>query len=144
LEVGRALYGHVIDWVAPISSTRAVEMTKILENTYRAVNIALVNELKVVSDKMGLDIYEIIRAAASKSFGFTPFYPGPGLSGRCIPIDPFYLTWKAREYGISTKFIELAGEVNNAMPDYVMDKITEALNGQGKPLKGAKVLVLGL
>ncbi len=143
-EVGVALYDQVIDQVVSVSSTQAAELTKILENTYRAVNIALVNELKVVADRMGLDLFEVIRAAATKPFGFTPFYPGPGLGGHCIPIDPFYLTWKAREYGIATKFIELAGEVNTAMPDYVVNKVAEALNDHGKPIKGSRVLILGL
>jgi UDP-N-acetyl-D-glucosamine dehydrogenase len=144
LEVGLALYGGVIDRVVPVSSTRAAEMTKILENTYRAVNIALVNELKLVAERMGIDIFEVVRAAATKPFGFTAFYPGPGLGGHCIPIDPFYLTWKAREYGIATKFIELAGEVNTTMPDYVVARVSEALNAHGKPVRGAKVLVLGI
>ncbi len=144
LAVGQALYEQVIDRVVPVSSTGAAEMSKILENTYRSVNIALVNELKIVADHMGLDIFEVIRAAATKPFGFTPFYPGPGLGGHCIPIDPFYLTWKAREYGVNTRFIELAGEVNSAMPDYVIAKVSEALNAEGKPIKNSKILVLGL
>ncbi len=144
LEVGRVLYEQVIDQVVPVTSTGAAEMAKILENTYRSVNIALVNELKIVADRMGLDIFEVIRAAATKPFGFTAFYPGPGLGGHCIPIDPFYLTWKAREYGVNTRFIELAGEVNSAMPDHVIVKISEALNEAGKPIKGSKILVLGL
>jgi UDP-N-acetyl-D-glucosamine dehydrogenase len=120
LEVGQTLYGEVVDQVVPLSSTRAAELTKLLENIYRAVNIGLVNELKIVADRMGIDIREVIDAAATKPFGFTPFYPGPGLGGHCIPIDPFYLTWKAREYGINTRFIELAGEVNTAMPHWVV------------------------
>jgi UDP-N-acetyl-D-glucosamine dehydrogenase len=144
LEVGMALYRQVIDQVIPVSSTQAAEMAKILENTYRAVNIALVNELKIVAERMGLDIFEVIRAASTKPFGFTPFYPGPGLGGHCIPIDPFYLTWKAREYGVATKFIELAGEVNSSMPDYVVSKTLEALNQHGKPLKGSRILILGI
>lgn len=144
LKVGLSLYGKVIDRVVPVSSTQAAEMTKILENTFRAVNIALVNELKKVAEKMGIDIFEVIRAAATKPFGFMPFYPGPGLGGHCIPIDPFYLTWKAREFGISTKFIELAGEVNVAMPDYVVSKTMEALNKVGKAMNGSKLLILGL
>jgi UDP-N-acetyl-D-glucosamine dehydrogenase len=143
-EVGRALYGEVVDQVVPLSSTRAAELTKLLENIYRAVNIGLVNELKVVADRMGIDIREVIDAAATKPFGFTPFYPGPGLGGHCIPIDPFYLTWKAREYGINTRFIELAGEVNAAMPQWVVGKVTDALNEKGRSVKGAKILVLGL
>ncbi|MBF0126899.1 MAG: nucleotide sugar dehydrogenase [Magnetococcales bacterium] len=144
LEVGRTLYEQVIDQVTCVSSPSAAEMVKILENTYRSVNIALVNELKVVAERMNLDIFEVIRAASTKPFGFTPFYPGPGLGGHCIPIDPFYLTWKAREYGINTRFIELAGEVNSGMPDYVMSKVMEALNAHGKAVRGSRVLVLGL
>lgn len=143
-EVGLALYGKVIDRMVPVSSTRAAEMTKLLENIYRAVNIGLVNEMKMVADRMGIDIWEVIDAAASKPFGFTPFYPGPGLGGHCIPIDPFYLTWKAREFGLHTRFIELAGEVNAAMPDWVAGKVTDALNGIGKALNGARILVLGV
>ena len=142
--VGVALYSAVIDRVVPVSSTRAAEMTKLLENIHRAVNIGLVNELKIVSDKMGIDIFEVIRAAATKPFGFVPYYPGPGLGGHCIPIDPFYLTWKAREYGVHTRFIELAGEVNSSMPDYVIGKITSALNEQRSSINGSKVLVLGI
>lgn len=144
LEVGTALYSQVIDKVVPVSSTRAAEMTKLLENIHRAVNIGLVNEMKVVADKMGIDIHEVIRAAATKPFGFVPYYPGPGLGGHCIPIDPFYLTWKAREYGVHTRFIELAGEVNSSMPDYVLSKIVSGLNAQHKALNGSKVLVLGI
>ena len=144
LEVGLALYGAVIDRVVPVSSTRAAEMTKLLENIHRAVNIGLVNELKIVCDAMGIDIREVIDAAATKPFGFTPYYPGPGLGGHCIPIDPFYLTWKAREYGLHTRFIELAGEVNTAMPDWVVGKLMDALNERSKALKGARVLVLGI
>jgi UDP-N-acetyl-D-glucosamine dehydrogenase len=144
LEAGTALYGNVIEKVVPVSSTQAAEMTKLLENIYRAVNIGLVNELKIVADRMGIDIWEVIDAATTKPFGFTPFYPGPGLGGHCIPIDPFYLTWKAKEYGIDTRFIELAGQVNTKMPEWVVGKVIDALNGVGKPLKGAKVLVLGI
>jgi len=144
LEVGQTLYGEVVDQVVPLSSTRAAELTKLLENIYRAVNIGLVNELKVVADRMGIDIREVIDAAATKPFGFTPFYPGPGLGGHCIPIDPFYLTWKAREFGINTRFIELAGEVNTAMPNWVVGKVTDALNARGQAVKGAQILVLGL
>ncbi len=143
-EVGQALYGQVIDQVVTLSSTRAAEMTKLLENIHRAVNIGLVNELKIVCDRMGIDIHEVIRAAATKPFGFTPYYPGPGLGGHCIPIDPFYLTWKAREYGLSTRFIELAGEVNTNMPQWVVSKVVDALNERGKAVKGARILVLGL
>lgn len=143
-EIGRALYAPAIDEVVVVSSTKAAEMTKLLENIHRAVNIGLVNEMKVVADRMGVDIHEVIRAAATKPFGFTPYYPGPGLGGHCIPIDPFYLTWKAREYGLHTRFIELAGEVNTNMPRWVVSKLMDALNERGKPLKGSKVLVLGI
>ena len=142
LEVGLALYGQVIDRVVPVSSTRAAELTKLLENIHRAVNIGLVNEMKVVADKMGIDIHEVIRAAATKPFGFVPYYPGPGLGGHCIPIDPFYLTWKAREYGVHTRFIELAGEVNSSMPDYVIAKVVAALNLAKKAI--SRILVLGI
>lgn len=144
LEAGRALYASIIDKVVTVSSTRAAEMVKLLENIHRSVNIGLVNELKIVTSKMGLDIFEIIDAAATKPFGFTPYYPGPGIGGHCIPIDPFYLTWKAKEFGVHTRFIELAGEINKAMPKYVVDKMVEALNEHGKPLKGARVLALGI
>lgn len=144
LEVGLALYGQVIDKVVPVTSTRAAEMTKLLENIHRAVNIGLVNEMKIVADRMGIDIHEVIRAAATKPFGFVPYYPGPGLGGHCIPIDPFYLTWKAREYGVSTRFIELAGEVNSNMPDYVISKVTDALNRRRKAVNGSSILVLGI
>jgi len=120
------------------------EACKILENTYRAVNIALVNELKVVFDAMGIDIWEVIAAAKTKPFGFQPFYPGPGLGGHCIPIDPFYLTWIARQYGVSTRFIELAGEINTAMPAHVVNRVAEALNDDGKPIKGSRVCILGV
>ena len=133
-----------MDQVVPVSSTRVAELAKLLENIYRAVNIGLVNELKIVADRMGIDIHEVIEAAATKPFGFTPFYPGPGLGGHCIPIDPFYLTWKARAYGIHTRFIELAGDINRQMPEWVVHKTMEALNDRGKALKGAKVLILGL
>ncbi|MFA5083753.1 MAG: nucleotide sugar dehydrogenase [Hydrogenophilaceae bacterium] len=144
LEAGLALYGQVIDKVVPVSSTRAAEMTKLLENIHRAVNIGLVNEMKMVADRMGIDIHEVIRAAATKPFGFVPYYPGPGLGGHCIPIDPFYLTWKAREYGINTRFIELAGEVNSHMPDWVVGKVADALNERRKSVKGSRILVLGI
>ena len=143
-EVGIALYKHVIDEVISVSSTRAAEMTKLLENIHRAVNIGLVNEMKVVADKMGVDIYEVIDAAATKPFGFVPYYPGPGLGGHCIPIDPFYLTWKAREYGVNTRFIELAGEVNSSMPEYVLNKIVSALNSHKKAINGSHILMLGI
>jgi UDP-N-acetyl-D-glucosamine dehydrogenase len=144
LEVGIALYGQVIDKVVPVSSLRAAELTKLLENIHRAVNIGLVNEMKIVADKMDIDIHEVIRAAATKPFGFVPYYPGPGLGGHCIPIDPFYLTWKAREYGVHTRFIELAGEVNSSMPDYVVSKIASALNSAKKPINGSRILMLGI
>ncbi len=144
LEVGVSLYRQVIDKVVPVSSTRTAEMTKLIENIHRAVNIGLVNEMKIVADKMGIDIHEVIRAAATKPFGFVPYYPGPGLGGHCIPIDPFYLTWKAREYGLNTRFIELSGEINRAMPEWVVSKVTDALNDRGKSIKGCKTLVLGI
>lgn len=143
-EVGIALYSPAIDQVVPVSSTKAAEMTKLLENIHRAVNIGLVNEMKIVADRMGIDIFEVVDAAATKPFGFTPYYPGPGLGGHCIPIDPFYLTWKAREYGLHTRFIELSGEVNTAMPEYVVSKLMDGLNQHGKALKGSKILVLGI
>jgi UDP-N-acetyl-D-glucosamine dehydrogenase len=143
-DVGMALYGQVIDKVVPVSSTQAAEMTKLLENIHRAINIGLVNEMKIVADKMGIDIHEVIRAAATKPFGFVPYYPGPGLGGHCIPIDPFYLTWKARQYGINTRFIELAGEVNSNMPNWVVGKLTDALNQRRKSVNGSKILVLGI
>ena len=144
LEVGKALYGQVIDRVVPVSSTRVAEMTKLLENIHRAVNIGLVNEIKMICDRMGIDVHEVIRAASTKPFGFVPYHPGPGLGGHCIPIDPFYLTWKAREYGIHTRFIELAGEVNSAMPEWVVSKVAEALNDREKAVRGSRILVLGL
>ena len=144
LKAGMALYGAVIDKVVPVSSTKAAEMTKLLENIHRSVNIGLVNEMKIVADKMGIDIHEVIDAAATKPFGFVAYRPGPGIGGHCIPIDPFYLTWKAREYGVHTRFIELAGEVNSSMPDYVMKKIVVALNERERSVKGSKVLVLGI
>jgi UDP-N-acetyl-D-glucosamine dehydrogenase len=144
LAAAVACYRIAIDTVVPVSSCEAAEAAKILENTYRCVNIALVNELKMLFDRMGVDVWEVIRAAATKPFGFTPFYPGPGLGGHCIPIDPFYLSWKARQYGLTTRFIELAGEVNVAMPLWVVNKLMHALNDRGKPLKGSRVLVLGL
>jgi UDP-N-acetyl-D-glucosamine dehydrogenase len=144
LDVGLALYGQAIQKVVPVSSTQAAEMTKLLENIHRAVNIGLANEMKIICDKMGIDVYEVIRAAATKPFGFVPYYPGPGLGGHCIPIDPFYLTWKAREYGVHTRFIELAGEINSAMPKWVVGKVIDALNERGKALRGSRVLVLGL
>ena len=144
LEKAKALYGRAIATIVPVSSCRAAEATKLLENIFRGVNIALVNELKVVYGAMGIDIWEVINAAKTKPFGFMPFYPGPGLGGHCIPIDPFYLTWKAREYGHATRFIELAGEVNTAMPEWVINRVAEALNDHRKPVKGSRVLVIGL
>lgn len=144
LEVGEALYEQAIEQVVPVSSTKAAELTKLLENIHRAVNIGLVNEMKILADRMSIDIHEVIRAAATKPFGFTAFYPGPGLGGHCIPIDPFYLTWKAREYDLNTRFIELAGEVNLNMPRWVLSKSIDALNDRHKSLKGSKVLVLGI
>lgn len=134
----------MIDKVVPVSSTQAAELTKLLENIHRSVNIGLVNEMKMVADKMGIDIHEVIRAAATKPFGFVPYYPGPGIGGHCIPIDPFYLTWKAREYGMHTRFIELAGEINSSMPDYVVSKISLALNQRHKSISGSSILVLGI
>jgi UDP-N-acetyl-D-glucosamine dehydrogenase len=144
LEVGTALYGGVIDKVVPVSSTKAAEMTKLLENIHRAVNIGLVNEMKIVCDKMSIDIHEVIDAAATKPFGFVAYRPGPGLGGHCIPIDPFYLTWKAREYGVHTRFIELAGEINSSMPSYVLKKLSKALNERKKSINGSKFLILGI
>lgn len=144
LEAGVALYSLVIDKVVPVSSTRVAEMTKLLENIHRAINIGLVNEMKIVADKMGIDIHEVIRAASTKPFGFVPYYPGPGLGGHCIPIDPFYLTWKAREYGVNTRFIELAGEINSDMPKWVIGKLADALNDREKSIKGSRILVLGI
>jgi len=144
LDRAKELYGKAIKRLVPVSSTRAAEATKLMENIFRSVNIALVNELKIIYGSMGIDIWEVIEAAKTKPFGFMPFYPGPGLGGHCIPIDPFYLTWKAREYGHTTRFIELAGEINTAMPDHVVAKVGEALNTVGKPLKGSKILLLGL
>ena len=143
-EVGCALYREVVARVVPVSSLKVAEMTKLLENIYRAVNIGLVNELKMVADRMDIDIREVIDSAATKPFGFTPFYPGPGLGGHCIPIDPFYLTWKAREYGIHTRFIELSGEINTAMPRWVVDKTRNALNRRKKSLHGSKILICGV
>jgi UDP-N-acetyl-D-glucosamine dehydrogenase len=143
-EMACKLYGAAIVRTIPVSSLEAAEAAKILENVYRCVNIAMVNELKVVFDRMGIDVWEVIKAASTKPFGFKAFYPGPGLGGHCIPIDPFYLTWKARQYGMPTRFIELAGEINTGMPAYVVTKTMEALNEQRKSLRGSKVLVLGL
>lgn len=143
-ELALALYRRAVEKVIPVSTAEVAEAAKLLENIYRAVNIALVNEMKLVLTEMGIDVWEVIEAASTKPFGFQAFYPGPGLGGHCIPIDPFYLTWKAREVGLPTKFIELAGQVNHAMPDYVVQRVTLALNNAGKAVKGAKVLVMGL
>jgi UDP-N-acetyl-D-glucosamine dehydrogenase len=144
LDQGVAAYGAIYNRVVPVSSTRVAEMVKLLENIFRAVNIGLVNEMKIVADEMGIDIWEVIEAAKTKPFGYTPFYPGPGLGGHCIPIDPFYLTWKAREFGIHTRFIELAGEINEGMPRYVIHRVVERLNKLRKALNGSRVLVMGL
>lgn len=144
LEIGKALYEKIIANVIPVSSTKAAELTKLLENIYRSVNIGLVNEMKIIADKMDINIWEVIDAAATKPFGYTPFYPGPGLGGHCIPIDPFYLTWKAKQYGLNTKFIELSGEVNTLMPSWVVQKVSDGLNSHEKSVKNSKVLILGL
>ncbi len=143
LEVATALYDTITRSV-PVSSTQAAELTKLLENTFRSVNIALVNELKILAHKMGIDLFEVVDAAATKPFGYTPFYPGPGLGGHCIPIDPFYLAWKAKEYDFSTRFIQLAGEINVSMPYYVIEKTVEALNNHKKSLNGSRIMVLGI
>ena len=143
-ELAERLYGTIVRRVVPVKDCRTAEAAKLLENIYRAVNIALVNELKLVYSAMGIDIWEVIAAAATKPFGFMPFYPGPGLGGHCIPIDPFYLTWKAQEFGKRTKLIELAGEINTAMPGYIVDRVGDALNDSGLPMRGARVLLLGL
>jgi UDP-N-acetyl-D-glucosamine dehydrogenase len=144
LAVAEKLYQQIVVRTVPVSSAAAAEATKIVENTFRAVNIALMNELKITFMRMGIDIWEVIEAAKTKPFGFMPFYPGPGLGGHCIPIDPFYLTWKAHEYGVSTRFIELAGEINSGMPDFVVQRVMEVLNDYGRSLKGARILLLGL
>ncbi len=144
LDLAVALYGEVIEKVVPVSSTEVAEFTKLLENIYRSINIALVNELKVLALRMGIDIWEVIQAASTKPFGFHPFYPGPGLGGHCIPIDPFYLSWKAKQYEFANRFIQLSGEINTSMPGYVVSRLIDGLNEQGKSLKGSKVLVLGI
>lgn len=144
LEVGVALYGAAVDRVVPVSSTQVAEMAKLLENIHRAVNIGLVNEMKVVADAMGIDIHEVIRAAATKPFGFVPYWPGPGFGGHCIPIDPYYLAWKAKQHGVEARFIELAGEVNRAMPEWVVGRLEAALKARGQSLPGSRILVLGL
>lgn len=143
-EAGIALYSAVINQVVQVSSAKIAEMTKLLENIHRSVNIGLMNEMKVLADKMGLDIFEVIDAAATKPFGFVPYYPGPGIGGHCIPIDPFYLTWKAREYGLHTRFIELAGEINSSMPSWVVGKVSDALNNCERSIKNSKILILGI
>ena len=143
-EAAVSLYSQIIKKVVPVSSPRVAELTKLLENIYRSVNIALVNELKMLADRMGIDIWEVIEAASTKPFGFSPFYPGPGMGGHCIPIDPFYLSWKARDYDFTTKFIELAGEINVSIPYYVVSKILDGLNERRKSVKGAKILILGV
>lgn len=144
LKVATALYTAAISKVCPVSSCDVAEAAKILENVYRCVNIAMINELKMLFDRMGIDVWEVVKAASTKPFGFQPFYPGPGLGGHCIPIDPFYLTWKARQFDMATRFIELAGEINTSMPEYVIHRLTEALNDHEKSVKGSKILVLGL
>ncbi len=144
LDKAISLYSQAVERVVPVSSCRAAEATKLLENIFRSVNIALVNELKLVYGAMGIDVLEVIEAAKTKPFGYMPFYPGPGLGGHCIPIDPFYLTWKAREFGQATRFIELAGEINTSMPKYVISKVAEALNQARKPISGSKILIVGL
>lgn len=144
LDLAKCLYGSVVDQIVPVSSTKTAEMTKLLENIYRAVNIGLVNELKTITDKMGIDIHEVIDAAATKPFGFNKFTPGPGLGGHCIPVDPFYLAWKAKEFGFNSGFIELAGEINRSMPDWVISKISDSLNNLGLSIKNSKILVLGV
>jgi UDP-N-acetyl-D-glucosamine dehydrogenase len=144
LDLAVALYALAIEQVVPLSSTKVAETAKLFENIFRSVNIALVNELKIICEPMGIDVWEVIHAAGTKPFGFMPFWPGPGLGGHCIPIDPFYLTWKAKEYGIRTRFIELAGEINRSMPRYVVGKIQDCLNSYAKPLKGSRILILGL
>jgi UDP-N-acetyl-D-glucosamine dehydrogenase len=144
LKAGMALYSSVINSVVSVTSTKVAEMTKLLENIHRSVNIGLANEMKILADKMGIDIHEVIDAAATKPFGFVPYYPGPGIGGHCIPIDPFYLTWKAREYGLHTRFIELAGEINSGMPHWVVQKIADALNERERAIKNSNILVLGI
>ena len=143
-KVAKILYGQIIDDVVVVSATRVAEMTKLLENIYRSVNIALVNELKILADRMGIDIWEVIEAASTKPFGYFPFYPGPGMGGHCIPIDPFYLSWKAREFDFTTRFIQLSGEINISMPYYVVSKAIDALNERGKTIKGSHILILGV
>jgi UDP-N-acetyl-D-glucosamine dehydrogenase len=143
-RLAQMLYGTAVVRVVPVSNCEVAEACKILENTFRSVNIAMVNELKVLFDRLGIDVWEVIEAAKTKPFGFQAFYPGPGLGGHCIPIDPFYLSWVARKHGMTTRFIELAGEINTSMPDYVVHRLTEALNDHGKPVRGSKILMLGV
>ena len=143
-QVAAALYQKIIHKVVPVSSTRAAEMVKLLENTFRAVNIALVNEMAIMCDKLDVDVWEVIQAAATKPFGFMPFYPGPGVGGHCIPLDPHYLSWKLKTLNYNARFIELAGEINSHMPDYVVGKVMDALNAEGKPVKGSRILLLGV
>ncbi len=142
--LAEALYGQAVVRIVPVANCEVAEACKILENTYRSVNIAMVNELKVLFDRIGIDIWEVIEAAKTKPFGFQAFYPGPGLGGHCIPIDPFYLSWVARKHGLITRFIELAGEINTSMPQYVIHRLTEALNDAGKPIRGSKICMLGI
>lgn len=144
LDMAVALYSLALDNIVPLETTRSAETAKLFENIFRSVNIALVNELKIICDHMNIDVWEVIKAAATKPFGFMPFWPGPGLGGHCIPVDPFYLTWKAKEFGVHTRFIELAGEINRSMPRYVVEKVQDCLNVYSKPLKGSKILLLGL
>lgn len=144
LEVGVSLYSMIVDQVFPVSTTKVAEMIKLLENIHRAVNIGLVNEMKIVADAMGIDINEVIRAASSKPFGFVPYYPGPGVGGHCISVDPFFLTWKAKEYGVNTRFIELAGDINSNMPNWVAGKLADALHVRNKSIKGSQIMVLGI
>src|ERR1043165_7229856 len=143
-ELACALYGSAIETIVPVSSPRVAEMVKLLENTFRAVNIGLVNELALMCDRLGISVWEVVDAAATKTFGFMPFSPGPGLGGHCIPIDPFYLSWKVKEVGFEARFIELAGHVNSAMPHHVCDKVGDALNTHSKPIKGSNILILGI
>ena len=143
-ELGALFYRQALETVIPVSSTRVAEMVKLLENTFRMINIGLVNEIAIMCDRMGINVWEVIEAAASKPFGFMPFYPGPGLGGHCIPIDPFYLSWKSREAGIEARFIELAGHINGQMPHFVLEKIQNALNDAGKPIKGSHIHILGV
>jgi UDP-N-acetyl-D-glucosamine dehydrogenase len=144
LEVAAAAYGEVVDRVVQVSSARIAESSKLLENIYRCVNIAMINELKLLFERMDIDVWEVVKAASTKPFGFTPFYPGPGMGGHCIPIDPFYLTWKARQYDFQTRFIELAGEINSALPGHVVERVADGLNLHGKALKGASILLIGV